>query len=93
MPPVVQRITLLGRNAARVIGGFGITENVPKDAFDKWLAEHKDLKDVREGLIFVHAKTQGAEAIAMERADLKSGFEPLNPEKPGPGLEPLKKDD
>jgi hypothetical protein len=90
MPPVTQRITLKGRNEARVIGGDGITENVPKDVFDRWMAEHKDYAPVAKGLIFTHAKTAGVEAMAAERVDLKTGFEPTDPEKPGPGLEKLK---
>lgn len=89
-PLVAQRITLKGQNEARVIGGAGVTENVPKDVFDRWMAEHKDFAPVAKGLIFVHSKTAVVESMAAERADLKTGFEAPDPNKPGPGLEKLK---
>ncbi|MBK3786522.1 hypothetical protein G3A43_40695 [Paraburkholderia aspalathi] len=87
-----QRVTLNGSNSAHAVAGFGITEHVPKDFFEKWLADHQALSAVRNGLVFAHAQKRSAEAQATERAGLKSGLEPLDPNKPGKDLTPLTKD-
>ena len=89
---VRQRVTLNGSNSAHAVAGYGITEHVPKEFFGKWLADHKDLPAVRNGLIFAHAQKRSAEAKAAEQTGLKSGLEPLDPKKPGKDLAPLTKD-
>ncbi len=87
-----QRVTLNGSNSAHAVAGYGITENVPKDFFDRWLAAHGELPAVKNGLIFAHAQKVSTEAQATEQAGLKSGLEPLDPKKPGKDLAPLSKD-
>jgi len=77
-----KRFTLKGNNSARVIGGFGITENVPKDHFDEWLRIHKNLPAVVDGLIFAMSQTASVEAKAREMAELRHGAERINPEDP-----------
>jgi len=69
------------------VGGYALTPNVDADFFVEWMAEYKNYAPVREGLIYAYAKPQDATARAMEMRDLKSGLEPLDPDKPGPGLE------
>jgi len=83
------RFTLRGVNGARVIGGFGITENVPKEHFDEWMKIHKDHPSVKQGLIFAHVQTRSVEDMAIDRKELKSGLEGLNPNKPAPGIKPM----
>ena len=61
---------------ARIVGGFAFTE-VPKAFFDAWMRQYKDLEAVKNGLIFARSKMQDAEAIAREKAELKSGLEPI----------------
>ena len=89
---VRQRVTLKGSNAPGAVAGFGITENVPRAFFEKWLDEHQDLPAVRNGLIFAHAKRASVEDQADERSELKSGLDPMDPKKPGKDLAPLSKD-
>ncbi|MGF6604585.1 hypothetical protein P3T23_009341 [Paraburkholderia sp. GAS448] len=89
---VRKRVTLAGSNSTQAVAGFGITEHVPKDFFDRWLADHRELPAVKNGLIFAHEKKDSVEARATERTDLKSGLEPLDPKKPGRDLAPLSKD-
>lgn len=87
-----ERFTLRGVNSARVIGGFGITEGVPKEFFDEWMRQHKDHPAVKQGLIFAHAQPRSVEDMAIERKELKTGLEGLDPEKPAPGIKPLDKE-
>ena len=83
-----KRVTLAGTNASSVIGGHGITENVDKEFFDKWMSLNKDSAAVKNGLIFSNEKTQNVKAEAKEKKGNKNGFEGLDPTKPGPGIEP-----
>jgi hypothetical protein len=84
------RHTVKGANAANLYGGYGVTENVPADFFAAWLKEHANSPFVKKGLIFAQERPHNAQAQASEQAAVKSGFEPLDPNKPGPGLEKLK---
>lgn len=67
-------------------GGYGITA-VPADFFADWMARHKDFPPVRNGLIFAIANEADARKEAKARGEVLSGFEGLDPEKPGPGLQ------
>lgn len=82
----LRRVTLRGTNASRVAGGFGITENVPKDYFDEWIKVNAELPAVKNGFIFSMNKANDVEAKAREMAGEKNGFEPLDPNKPGKDL-------
>lgn len=83
-----KRITLLGVNSSSVIGGHGITENVDKDLFDRWMALNKESAAVKNKLIFAHEKAGSTAAEAKEKVNNKSGFEGLDPKKPSPGIKP-----
>src|SRR5580765_5333748 len=69
------------------VGGYALTPNVDADFFNEWQAKYKDYVPVKRGLIFAYTKPQDATARAMEMRDEKSGLEPIDPDKPGPGLE------
>lgn len=85
--PVGEEVRLNGANTSNVIGGYGITENVDADFFDKWLAQKMEHAFIREGLVFAMPTVSGVQDRAREQAAVKSGFEPLNPDKPAPGIE------
>lgn len=70
-----------------IVGGFGLTPNIDADFFAEWLVRNANLSVVKEGLIFAHAKASDASVQAREFAELRSGLEALDPEKPGTGLE------
>lgn len=74
--------------ARHVIGKFGITQNVPKDLWEEWLAQNTDFPPVKNGLIYASYQTSSAEDYAREHAELKTGFDALSHEKPAPGIEP-----
>lgn len=71
--------TLKGRNASRIIGGYGLTTGVPKDAFVAWLESHKEFPYVRNQYLFVHNDMAGARAHARDNEKLRTGMEPIDP--------------
>ena len=78
-----------------VVGGYGLTRNVPKDFWDKWIAENADFAPVAAGLIFALGGDK-AKGKAKEQAEIRSGLEPLStsPTKvDGVKIEPLDTDD
>lgn len=80
------KIVLAGENSSRVIGGYGMT-SVDKDLMSAWMADHKGFTPVKQGLIFFQESKAKAKDEATEKAKVKSGFEGIDPEKPGPGIE------
>lgn len=80
-------VTLNGSNSAIVVGGYGLTDGVDKDAFDKWLEVHKDQPYVKKDLVFAQSKASSAQAKAVENEEVKSGLEGLPQDKPAPGIE------
>lgn len=66
-----------GFNASNVIGGHGITEDVPADLWAAWLAENKDRDLVKNGFVFAHGDEKDTKAEAKEKAKTKSKTEPL----------------
>jgi hypothetical protein len=82
----LRRVTLRGSNASRVVGGFGITENISKEYFDAWVKQNAEHPAVKNGFIFWMSKVSDTEARAAEMAKEKNGFEPLDPSAPGKDL-------
>lgn len=87
-----ERVTLRGTavaygTATHDVGGYALTPGVDADFFAAWLAQYKDLELVRRGLVFAHPKPQDATAQALEMRGEKSGLEPIDPDRPGAGLE------
>ena len=80
-------VTLNGANSSNVIGGYGLTEGVDKDAFEKWLEVHKNQLYVKNELVFAQAKANSAQSKANENASVKTGLEGLPQDKPAPGIE------
>jgi len=80
------RVTLKGANAARIVGGYGITENVDGEFMRAWLAKNAKHPAVVNGQIFIHEDARAAESIAKERRDdasTRTGLEPIDPIKSG----------
>ena len=80
-------VTLKGANSSNVVGGYGLTEGVDKDAFEKWMEVHKNQPYVKNELVFAQAKANSAQSKANENASVKSGLEGLPQDKPAPGIE------
>ena len=91
----VQRVTLKGTNSLTAgaiirpatIGGFAITENVPKEFFEAWLSKHKEHPAVRNNLIFAHTQVASVQDMAEERSEISNGLDPIDPKKPAPNIE------
>ena len=60
------------------VGAYGITTNVPKEAWEQIKVRYQDDPRIKNGLIFAstHAK---ARREAAERSALRNGFEPVDP--------------
>jgi len=94
----VQRVTLKGINSLTQgaiirqaqIGGFAVTENVSKEFFEEWIRQNKEHPAVKNSLIFAHVQTDSVRDMAEDRDELKHGFEPIDPAKPGKGIETRK---
>ena len=74
------RHTLKGTNSSKVIGGFGLTE-IPKDFWEAWLALNKDIDPVSKGFVWAYPTMEGAEKKAIEKANLRHGMEPIDPQE------------
>jgi len=79
-----------GSNSSLVIGGHGITEDVDKVFFDAWMKKNAKLKFVKDGLIFAHEETDSTKAEAKEKADVKTGLEPLDTNAKPDGITEVK---
>lgn len=79
----IQRVTLKGANDARIVGGYGITENVPADVWGAWLKRHAKFPAVVNGQVFVHTDIKSVESEAKNRREVVTGFEPIDPVKNG----------
>lgn len=75
-----KRTTLNGANSSRIVGGYGLSE-VDKDFWEAWSKAYADSPLVKNGLVFAQGSANSAEAKAREQAEIRSGFERLEPGK------------
>lgn len=59
------------------LGAYGITMNVPKEAWEQIVSLYKDDARFKNGLIFA-TKASNARAEAKERKALRNGYEPVD---------------
>lgn len=59
------------------LGAYGITMNVPKEAWEQIVSVYKDDARFKNGLIFA-TKASNARAEAKERKALRNGYEPVD---------------
>jgi hypothetical protein len=78
-------VTLAGRNASQIIGGYGMTE-VDADWWDAWVKQNQNFQPYKSGLIFAEPRRDKAMDRAMEQRQIATGSEPIDPDKPGKGL-------
>jgi hypothetical protein len=81
-----------GSNASNIVGGFGITEGVPRDFWDEWVKHHAAISIVKQGLIFALGDKASVQDKAKEYASLANGLEALDPNKTPEGIKTLEKD-
>jgi len=68
--------------AHHIVGGYALTPGIPKDFWDRWLNDNRNSDLVRNGLIFAQRNDMSAMSQAQEQAELPSGLEPIDPDKP-----------
>ena len=83
-------IHLLGANSSALINGFGITREVPAEAWDHFLVNHKSSKIVTNGIVFAVSDERSASAASLERGKVKTGLEQTDLKTTG--VEPLTED-
>ena len=77
------RITLRGSSSAKkagVLGGYGITPDVPIEFWEQWKSANADHPWLAKGIVFEAKNAAVALDISRERAAVRTGFEPLDPE-------------
>lgn len=85
--PGGQRLVLNGSNSSRIVGGYGITR-VPAALWDQVKKLFGNMPAFTKGLIFDESTAARGLARAREQADIKNGFEGVDPKNPGPGVTP-----
>ncbi len=76
--------TIVGAHRASdggTLGGYALS-HVPKDFWDKWVAQNKDFEPLKKGFIIAYEKLDTVEGIAKERRDVMSGMEPFSLARP-----------
>jgi hypothetical protein len=84
-----QDIKINGVNTSLVAGGFGLT-HVLDSEWAYLSAVYEDFAPFKSDAIFTHgtAKVADLKSIAAELADVKTGFEGVDPAKPAANLKP-----
>ena len=72
-----------------VPGGYALTPDVDADFMTKWLELYSTMDIVVKQILYVMPKSSEARSRAKELTEIKTGLEPINPDKPGVGLEPV----
>jgi hypothetical protein len=72
-----------------VPGGYALTSDIDEDFMSEWMRLYAKLDIVEKQIVYVMPKPIEARARSKELVDVKTGLEPLSPDKPGPGLEPI----
>ena len=78
-----KEFTLNGSNTSNVIGGYGITENVPADVWEDYAKAHAKSPAIVNELIFAQKDTRSARDAANERKGQKTGLEQIKAEDAG----------
>jgi len=79
------KLILKGANSSRVVGGYGLT-SVPSDLWEAWSKAYAESPFIKKNLVFAQTTVAKAESQATEQSEVKSGLEPLDPNKPAPGI-------
>ncbi len=82
-------VTLKGGNDKYAVAGWGITENVDRSFMEQWLKDNMDMTAVKDGFIIVRDNREKAVGEAEDKADKKTGLEPLDPDAPPAGIEAI----
>jgi hypothetical protein len=77
----------------QIVGGYALTPGVPQDLAEIWFEQNKDADCVANQLMFWERDVDRAAARARELNAVRSGLEPVDPNKTIPGLGKVTKAD
>jgi len=66
-----------------IVGGYGITTGIPRDFWERWLAANRDSEIVKKEMIIAAGNEMSARSMAVERAKIRTGMEPIDQNDPG----------
>jgi hypothetical protein len=69
-------------------GGYALTPNVDADFWAAWVKQNEDHDAVRNRLIFANEKSESAQRKAKDQTKVRSGLEPIDPQRLPKGIEP-----
>jgi len=94
----IERVTVRGGYSGAQPGVFslppgtaGLTPNVSKDFWEKWVKANASLPVVKNGLVFAAKDNSSARSIVAERATVRTGLEGLDKDTPAPGMKEVKR--
>ncbi|EOV0796412.1 TPA: hypothetical protein PXJ50_003899 [Yersinia enterocolitica] len=73
-------IVLAGANSSSLVNGFGMTKNVPAEAWETFEKNHKDSKFIKNGIIFAVSDEKSLADATLERTSVKTGLEQASKE-------------
>lgn len=76
---------LRGANHEGAIFGAGMTR-IPEDFWSAWKEMYAEYEPLKRGMIWAASREEDARAQASELKDVATGFEGLDPENPGKGI-------
>ena len=65
---------------------FGVTP-IPADYWAAWAKQNANAPYVKAGMVYAMPDMDGVEGMARELADVRTGLEGLDPDRPAPGIE------
>lgn len=84
-------IKLAGANSSQLVNGFGLTRDVPAEAWESFEKAFKDQKIITNGLVFAVTDDKSAKDASKEREKQKTGLEQASQKQKG--IEKLKEED
>ena len=64
----------------QLVGGFALTPGVDKAFWDEWVAQHQGFPPLEKGEIFAYERISSVTGEAKDKASMKTGGEPLDPD-------------
>lgn len=76
-----KQFRLNGSRSSLIVGGFGLTEDVPAEIWDEFEKVNKQGNIIKNGVVFAVGDKESAKSAATERKAVKTGLEQLDPKK------------
>lgn len=63
----------------QIIGGYGLTPNIPREFYDKWEEQNASAAYVKNALVFAYERMENCVSAAKDHKEVLSGMQPLTP--------------